>query len=98
MPGTRGHLAARLDRIENTRGAHRMTFRTAAGRTFTLDIGDVLGIMLDCLTWMYTDDEDRPRGRIVEQLATAEVDASEQGLIGHTAILAARQALNGAQP
>ncbi|MFH9038969.1 hypothetical protein ACH4FA_06335 [Streptomyces sp. NPDC017966] len=93
-----GRLAARLDRLETQRGAHRMTFRTTAGRRFTLDIGDVLSIALDCLTWMHTDDAEQPRGRIVEQLASAELDAAEQGLIGQTAIVAARHVVEGVRP
>ncbi|MGA5339025.1 hypothetical protein ACPCK3_07400 [Streptomyces griseoincarnatus] len=94
---TRARLTARLDAAERARGAFRMAFRTPAGRTFTLDIGDVLAIALDCLQWLHDDTADQPRGRIVEQLASADLDANEQGLIGQTAILAAQQAL-GVRP
>ncbi|MGC9381513.1 hypothetical protein [Streptomyces sp. MH13] len=96
---SRTRLAARLDLIEQARGQFHITFRTAAGRTFSLDVADVLAICMDCLTWMYADDPDteRPRGRIVEQLATAVQD-DDQGLIGNTAIVAARYAVQGVQP
>ncbi|WP_405698204.1 hypothetical protein OHA99_26735 [Streptomyces coelicoflavus] len=95
---SRTRLAARLELIEQARGEFRITFRTEAGRTFTLDVADVLAICMDCLTWVYADDPDaeRPRGRIIEQLATA-VTEDAQGLIGNTAILAAQHAM-GVQP
>lgn len=86
--------AARLDRLEDALGTHQMAFRTATGRRFTLDVTDVLCVALDCMTWMYDESTDQPRGRIVEQLAGAELEDG-QGLIGHTAILAARQVLEG---
>lgn len=89
--------AARLDRLEATYDAHRMHFRTAKGRTFSLDVADVMSIVMDCLTWLHDETADQPRGRIVEQLATAELDA-EQGLIGHTAIAAARHIIEGVRP
>ncbi|WP_435272200.1 hypothetical protein [Streptomyces parvulus] len=95
MATTRAQLAARLAAAERARGAFRIPFRTAAGRVFTLDVGDVLSIALDCLAWMHTEDAEQPRGRIIEQLAAAEVDATEQGLIGHTAIAAARHVVQG---
>ncbi|GHC27005.1 MULTISPECIES: hypothetical protein [Streptomyces rochei group] len=94
MATTRAQLAARLAAAERARGVFRIPFRTAAGRVFTLDVGDVLSIALDCLTWMHTEDAEQPRGRIVEQLATAVLD-EDQGLIGNTAIVAARQVVQG---
>jgi hypothetical protein len=97
MAGHRGALAARLDRLESALGDQRMSFRTTDGRTFSLDITDVLGIMLDCLGWLHDDTAVQPRGRIVDQLARA-VPHREGGLIGHTAIEAARRVVEGARP
>lgn len=94
MARTPARLAARLERLEDALGAHQMSFRTASGRVFTMDVADVLAVAMDCMTWMYDETADQPRGPLVERLAAAEPD-NEQGLIGHTAIAAARQAVNG---
>lgn len=85
----------RLEALEAARNVHRMHFRTAAGRSFSVDIGDVMAIMMDGLGWLHDPTADPPRGPILEALATAVPD-KELGLIAQSAVLAAQQAVQAA--
>ncbi|MGG8409950.1 hypothetical protein ACM614_26955 [Streptomyces sp. 12297] len=85
----------RLQALEAARNVNRMEFRTPAGRTFSLDVKDVLSICLDALTWVCEPTDDPPRGPVLAALATAEPHA-ELGLIAQTAVLAAQQITEGA--
>ncbi|KJY18386.1 MULTISPECIES: hypothetical protein [unclassified Streptomyces] len=87
----RGQLQ-RLEALEAARNVHRMYFRTPAGRAFSLDIGDVMAIVMDGLGWLHDPTADPPRSKTLEALATAVPDR-ELGLIGQTAVLAAQQVM-----
>ncbi|MCX4557957.1 hypothetical protein [Streptomyces sp. NBC_00258] len=89
--------AARLDRLEATYDSNRMHFRTAKGRRFSLDVGDVFQIVSDTLGWLHDPDAEQPRGPLLNLLATAEPD-NELGLIGQTVVLAAKQTVTGVRP
>ncbi|MGW2584527.1 hypothetical protein ACWCYZ_24910 [Streptomyces virginiae] len=91
----RGQLG-RLEALEAAREAHRIRFRTPNGRTFTLDVGDVMGIVMDGLGWLHDPTADPPRGPTLEALATAVPDR-ELGLIGQTAVIAAQQVVGAAR-
>jgi hypothetical protein len=88
---------ARLAALEDALDAHRMHFRTANGRRFALDVGDVFHIVSDTLGWLHDPDADQPRGPLLDLLATAEPD-HELGLIGQTAVIAAKHAVAGVRP
>lgn len=85
----RGQLG-RLEALEAARNVHRMQFRTPAGRSFSVDIGDVIAIMMDGFGWLHDPTSDPPRGPILEALATAVPDG-ELGLLAQSAVIAAQQ-------
>lgn len=84
----------RLQALEASRDVHRMHFRTPAGRTFSLDIADVMGIIMDGLGWLHDPTAEPPRGPAMEALATAAPDR-ELGMLGQTAVIAAQQVMQG---
>ncbi|MFD9374669.1 hypothetical protein ACFWBH_03860 [Streptomyces sp. NPDC059999] len=91
----RGQLG-RLEALEAARNAHRMQFRTPAGRRFSVDIGDVMAIMMDGLGWLYDPTADLPRSPVLEALATAVPD-KELGLIAQSAVIAAQKVMEAAR-
>lgn len=86
----------RLKALEAARDVHRISFHTPAGRTFTVDVGDVMAIVMDGLGWLHEPTSDPPRGPVLEALATAVPD-KELGLIAQTAVIAAQHVMEAAR-
>ncbi|MGW3392792.1 hypothetical protein [Streptomyces hydrogenans] len=92
----RRHQLGRLKALEDASNSQRVYFRTPAGRRFSIDIGDVVSIAMDCLGWLHEQTSDPPRGPVLKALATAVPD-KELGLLAQTAVMAAQRIEQGAQ-